>query len=124
MAALASIAQTCSDGWFFCLRSVQMSSFSHKSFEEQVALLESRGMLFSGEQDKKKAEQKLSIISYYKLKEFARPFSKIVTVDGVRQINYQNTPFKKITVRYYQDKRLGLHLLDALEDIEVALKPK
>ncbi len=27
-----------------------MSSFSHKSFEEQVALLESRGMLFSGEQ--------------------------------------------------------------------------
>ncbi len=38
----------------FCLRSVQMSSFSHKSFEEQVALLESRGMLFSGEQDKKK----------------------------------------------------------------------
>ncbi|HFR3547799.1 TPA: Abi family protein, partial [Streptococcus suis] len=99
-----------------------MSSFSHKSFEEQVALLESRGMLFSGEQDKKKAEQKLSIISYYKLKEFARPFSKIVTVDGVRQINYQNTPFKKITVRYYQDKRLRLHLLDALEDIEVALK--
>ncbi len=73
-----------------------MSSFSHKSFEEQVALLESRGMLFSGEQDKKKAEQKLSIISYYKLKEFARPFSKIVTVDGVRQINYQNTPFKKL----------------------------
>ncbi|HEM2874490.1 TPA: Abi family protein, partial [Streptococcus suis] len=46
------------------------------------------------------------------------------TVDGVRQINYQNTPFKKITVRYYQDKRLRLHLLDALEDIEVALKPK
>ena len=122
MAALAFLAQTSSDGWFFSLRRVNMSSFSHKSFVEQVDLFESRGMLFDGEQDKKKAEQKLSIISYYKLKEFARPFSKIEIVDGERRINYQNTKFKKIPVRYYQDKRLRLYLLDALEDIEVALK--
>ncbi|MFX3858119.1 abortive phage infection protein, partial [Streptococcus suis] len=66
-------------------------------------MLESRGMQFSGEHDKKKAEQKLSIITYYKLKEFARHFSKNETVDVVRQIKYQNNPLKKITVIYYKD---------------------
>ncbi len=47
-----------------------------------------------------------------------------MTVDGAASNKLPKHPIQKITVRYYQDKRLRLHLLDALEDIEVALKPK
>lgn len=99
-----------------------MSVFLHKSFEEQVELLESRGMLFENPESRKKAVQKLSIIPYYKIKEFARPFAKVYFSNNQKVIDYQQTKFEKITIRYYQDKRLRLLLLDALEDIEVALK--
>jgi abortive infection bacteriophage resistance protein len=99
-----------------------MTVYTHKDFEEQVDLLESRNMKFSSEDSKIKAIEKLSIISYYKIKEFARPFAKISKKDGIKYIDYQQTSFEVITTRYFQDKKLRLHLLSAIEDIEVSLK--
>lgn len=95
------------------------SSFVHLSFEEQIKLLESRNMFF---QDRSKAENTLSIIPYYKIKAFARPFSIVKDDLTGKKIDYQGVNFERIVSRYYQDKNLRIHLFHVLEDIEVALK--
>lgn len=97
------------------------NNFIHRTFHEQVELLESRNMFFENEDDKEKAENTLAIIPYYKLKQFARPFAKKSESGG---IDYQNTKFQVVVSRYYQDKNLRLMLLHAIEDIEVAIKTK
>ncbi|WP_247948573.1 Abi family protein [Streptococcus gordonii] len=98
--------------------------FEHKSYEEQIKLLESRSMCFGNEASRDKAINSLSIVSYYKIKEFAKPFAKITKNGTEKIINYQNTKFEIVISRYYQDKNLRLNLLHAIEDIEVALKTK
>lgn len=99
-------------------------NFQHKSYREQVELLESRGIVFSGRKAKSKAEYSLSVISYYKIKEFAKPFAKIQKDGQKKKIDYQGTKFEIVISRYYQDKNLRLNLLHAIEDIEVAIKTK
>ena len=99
-------------------------SFKHKSYKEQADLLESRGIVFSGDKSRSKAEHSLSVISYYKIKEFAKPFAKIQKNGQDKIIDYQNTKFELVISRYYQDKNLRLNLLHAIEDIEVAIKTK
>lgn len=93
-----------------------MSNFKHLNFEEQIALLESRNMVFD---DKEKAQNTLAVIPYYKIKEFAHPFRRNISNDS---IDYQGVNFQRILSRYYQDKNLRNHLFHILEDIEVALK--
>lgn len=101
------------------------SNFIHKTFEEQIDLLESRSMRFSSKKSKEKAAYSLSIISYYRIKEFAKPFAIMKKGDdNKKSIDYQNTKFEIVISRYYQDKNLRLHLLHAIEDIEVALKTR
>lgn len=109
-------------GLFYRFR--MKSKFIHKTFEEQIDLLESRSMLFSNKKSKEKAAHSLSIISYYRIKEFAKPFAVTKKINNKRIIDYQNTKFEIVISRYYQDKNLRLHLLHAIEDIEVALKTR
>ena len=99
-----------------------MIVYTHKDFSEQIDLLKSRNMKFSSDDSEKKAIEKLSRISYYKIKEFARPYAKTTRKGKEKIIDYQQTPFEVISTRYYQDKKLRLHLLSAIEDIEVSLK--
>ena len=67
-------------------------SVNHIENKDLVELLKSRNMNFSYPQ---RAEETLRTVSYYKIKEFAAPFNKIV--DG--KIDYQGAFLK----RYYQD---------------------
>lgn len=66
-----------------------MIVYTHKDFSEQIDLLKSRNMKFSSDDSKKKAIEKLSMISYYKIKEFARPYAKTTRKDGEKIIDYQ-----------------------------------
>lgn len=72
--------------------------------------------------NKKRAEDTLQYISYYKIKEFAEPFTKITEhPNKPATISYKNISFEKVLSRYYQDKNLRIYVLHAIEDIEVAL---
>lgn len=96
-----------------------VSQFEHKEYIEQVDVLKDRNMYFS---DEEKACKTLAKVPYYKIKEFARPFSKQTQTDEGKQIDYQGTSFESILSRYFQDKNLRIQLLHVLDEIEVALK--
>lgn len=87
---------------------------SQLSPEEQRQLLEDRGIIFPQEQHEKDAN-KIQEIGYYRLKDLARPFSKVIN----GKIIYDNLKFSKLLVRYYEDKNLRIYVLHAIEDIEV-----
>lgn len=82
-----------------------------------LELFHSRGMNIDGVD-----ADKLKHINYYKLKAFAYPLAKIVTIDGAATINYQGVSLKEVLCRYYQDKNLRLMILHAIEKIEVSVK--
>lgn len=86
------------------------------TWEEQLRLFENRGMKVSDNDI-----EKLKNISYYRLKEFARPLS---VLDDNGNICYNGIEFKEVLTRYYQDKNLRMYLLHAIEKIEVATKTK
>lgn len=84
--------------------------------EEQRALFDARGISFSESSERDAA--KIQEIGYYKLKEFAFPFS---VSDNPDEPQYRNLDFQSLLVRYYQDKNLRIFILHAVEDIEVHL---
>lgn len=86
------------------------------TWEEQLRLFENRGMKVSDNDI-----EKLKNISYYRLKEFARPLS---VLDDNGNICYNGIEFKEVLTRYYQDKNLRMYLLHAIEKIEVTTKTK
>ncbi|MBZ5995341.1 Abi family protein [Leuconostoc gelidum subsp. gasicomitatum] len=86
-------------------------------FEHQLSLLESRGMIVPDE-ERTGSINKLTTVSYYRIKEFAKPF-EVVNDDGKI---YDNLEFSKVLARYYQDKNLRMSLLHAIEQIEVSIK--
>lgn len=51
-----------------------MINFEHKSFEEQIDIFKQRNLKF---QNPERAKETLSKISYYKIKEFAKPLAII-----------------------------------------------
>jgi len=89
------------------------------SWQEQLDLFKSRGMKVTDNDI-----DKIKNISYYRLKEFARPLSTISKKDGVTSISYNGVEFKEVLTRYYQDKNLRIYLLHAIEKIEVSIKTR
>ena len=87
--------------------------------EDQLDLFYRRGVFIT---DKNKALEKLKHISYYRLKDFAKPYSSIIMYGNVPVLKYSNITFEDIVKRYYQDKNLRIHLLHAIEKIEVSIK--
>lgn len=89
------------------------------SFEKQLDLFAERGM------DVKPDDiHKLEQISYYRIKEFARPLSTAKNENGQSRISYEGISFSDVLTRYYQDKNLRIFLLHAIEKIEISLKTK
>ncbi|WP_087462566.1 Abi family protein [Oleiphilus messinensis] len=86
-----------------------------KSFEDQLELLASRGMCFS---DKEKAVHYLSHINYYRLEAYWLPFE---TSRNPHQFA-DGTQFETILNHYLFDREFRLHLLDAIERIEVSFR--
>lgn len=87
------------------------------SFVDQVKRFESRGMKIN---DFTKATETLKHVSYYRLKEVARPLA----TSQNKQLRYDGVSFDDVVVRYYQDKNLRVYLLHSIEEIEVSLKTK
>ncbi|KMY78944.1 Abi family protein [Leuconostoc mesenteroides] len=87
------------------------------TFNEQKDLLSQRGMVIPSGTEAR-AIQKLGTVSYYRIKEFAKPF-EISEQNGKI---YDGLEFSKVLARYYRDKNLRMDLLHAIEQIEVAVK--
>ena len=88
------------------------------TFQEQIELLKSRGIIVKNVE---KSSKKIENISYYKLKEYATPFI-YAYIDGSPK--YKGLEFDELLERYYQDKNLRIHLFHVIEKIEVSLKTR
>lgn len=98
-----------------------MYSREHKSFEQQLDLLSIRGMKVN---DREKAIERLKNISYYKIKEFAKPYYKPTEIDGKIEMRYEKISFEGVINRFYKDKNLRIDLLHAIEKVELSFKTR
>lgn len=101
-----------------------------KTFEEQIAILEDRGIIIN---DKNYALKILSWVNYYRLSGYLLPFQKIdpntnkriEKIDKAGKKYYQlidNLHFETIVKIYNFDNELRLFLLSLLVEIETYLK--
>lgn len=89
------------------------------TFDQQVAKLESRGLVFS---DKEKAKRHLSNISYYRMSAYMLPF-KIRNASGEPIDQFvPGTKWEDVYDLYKFDRKLRLLVFDAIERIEIALR--
>ena len=94
-----------------------MSNQKPRSLDEQIHLLRSRGMKFSGEDSAKAC---LAHISYFRLKYYWTDM-----LDEETENDFLKTAsFDDVIARYNFDRSLRLVLFDAIEIIEVALRAK
>lgn len=91
----------------------------HLAFTDQVGLLKSRGLII---EDEAEAEHLLSIVGYYRLSGYWYSYRRQLG-GGTRDDNFvEGTTFRQVVRLYDADRRLKLHLLDALERVEIALQ--
>jgi len=99
-----------------------------KSYQEQLAILQSRGMVIT---DQAAALNYLERVGYYRLSAYWYPFRvfelqqdpETKTLQTVRKDEFiANTQFVDAVKLYLFDKKLRLLVLDALERIEVAIR--
>jgi len=97
-----------------------------KSFEEQLALLKSRGLQVEDEQS---ALHYLSTLGYYRLSGYCYPLRKIDKAASAHQGTpvrldefVEGSRFEDVVRLYVFDKKLRLLALDALERIEMAVR--
>ena len=88
------------------------------TYTNQVALLQSRGMLIP---DVKRAERLLANISYYRLSAYMLPYKKKengLIIDCFKE----NTTWNMIYDLYVFDRKLRLLVFDAIERLEIAIR--
>ena len=88
---------------------------SHKTVDEQIELLRSRGMVID---DQDTARHYLSHLNYYRLSGYWLPFES----DHQNHIFRDGTHFKNVLNLYIFDRELRLLVLDAIERIEISLR--
>jgi len=86
-----------------------------KSFEEQLDLLIARGMQV---EDRNKTLSYLSHINYYRLAAYWLPFESSRNPHKFRE----GTKFEVVFNYYLFDRELRIHLLDAIERIEISFR--
>lgn len=93
------------------------------SVADQIALLQSRGMIID---DVARATEYLSRLGYYRISAYWFPFREIITNAHGKLVVSDNfktgTRFKWATDLYAFDKALRLQLLDVLERVEVFVR--
>jgi len=82
------------------------------SFEEQLSLLEERGLAVP---DRQRAIRWLSHISYYRLSAYCLPFKN-------GEVFHPGATFDQVAGLYIFDRKLRLILMDAIERVEVAVR--
>lgn len=85
------------------------------SLEDQVAMLLRRGM----QGDPERMKRKLAVVNYYRLSGYWFPFKS-----GQGEAFVPDTSFDVVWNRYCFDRKLRLHVLDAIERIEVAIRSR
>lgn len=85
---------------------------------EQIRLLQSRGLLISNEQ---LARHYLQFISYYRFCGYGLEFEEISNKERIHRYN-NGTTFEKVLDCYIFDRKLRLLVIDAIEQIEVAVR--
>ncbi len=88
---------------------------SPKTFDEQIDLLQSRGMVI---EDHKAARHYLSHLNYYRLTAYWLPFE----ADHASHTFHPGTNFNAVLNLYVFDRELRLLVLDAIERVEVSLR--
>jgi len=86
---------------------------THLNYDEQILLLESRGLIIT---NKELARKKLKHISYYRLSAYFLPFQK------EKDVFIDDTRFEEILRVYYFDKELRKIIFNAIETIEVNIR--
>ena len=89
------------------------------SFEDQLTLLQQRGMIV---EDKDKALHYLSKLGYYRLSGYFYPFRQFDGSGRRADCFAEATYFNDVLALYMFDKALRVLAMDALERIEVAVK--
>ncbi len=85
------------------------------TLDDQVAQLQSRGMLG----DPERMKRKLAVVNYYRLSGYWFPFKT-----GKGEELAEGTTFETIWKRYCFDRQLRLQVLDAIERVEVAIRAR
>lgn len=89
-----------------------------KTYQEQVELLKSRGLII---EDEERAERHLSGISYYRLSAYMLPYKK--WVNGARSDDFKaETSWNHVHDLYVFDRKLRLLIFDAIERLEIAIR--
>lgn len=93
----------------------------HLSFEDQLSLLNSRGMTVA---DEVAAHEALQRLGYYRLSGYWYPFRNTNPrgTPGRQDTFQQGTSFELIVALYEFDRQLRLLVMDAVERVEVALR--
>ncbi len=86
------------------------------SVDEQVALLQGRGLSI---QDPQRAKSYLEVISFFRLSAYMRPFQ--IAFDENHTFK-ENAEFKQVVALYAFDRELRLLVMDAIERVEVAIR--
>lgn len=88
-------------------------------FDEQIALLKSRGLVIEDEQ---RAMRHLSNVSYYRMSAYMLPFKKMDDGGNVLDQFKEGTTWDNVYDLYKFDRKLRLLIFDAIERIEIALR--
>lgn len=91
----------------------------HLSFDAQVQLLKSRGMAID---DPDRAAEQLSVVGYYRLSGYWYPYRRQLGPAQRADQFVEGTTFATVVRLYDTDRRLKLHVLDAIERVEIALR--
>ena len=89
------------------------------TFEEQIALLKSRGLVID---DEKRATRHLSNVSYYRMSAYMLSFKKLDANENVLDEFEEGTTWDNVYDLYKFDRKLRLLIFDAIERIEIALR--
>lgn len=89
------------------------------TFEEQIALLKSRGLVID---DEKRATRHLSNVSYYRMSAYMLSFKKLDADENVLDEFEEGTTWDNVYDLYKFDRKLRLLIFDAIERIEIALR--
>ena len=89
------------------------------TFEEQIALLKSRGLVID---DEKRAIRHLSNVSYYRMSAYMLSFKKLDADENVLDEFEEGTTWDNVYDLYKFDRKLRLLIFDAIERIEIALR--
>jgi abortive infection bacteriophage resistance protein len=89
------------------------------SIKNQLTLLEQRGMLID---DASQAAHALAHISYYRLRAYWLPYEAAINSASHPHRFKTGTRFSTILAVYEFDRHLRLHILDAIERIEISLR--